>query len=160
MIVVSDSSPLIALSSVDRLDLMQHLFDTVIIPVSVRDEVMGTAAKVTVELPPFIRVEPIAAEMPVRFLKLNLHAGESEAIALALERGIQGIILDDKQAREIADELGLKVIGTLGLLILAKRKGFLSEVRPIIAQIIERVHFRLTPSVLNRALSLIDEAPL
>lgn len=160
MIVVSDSSPLIALSSVDRLDLMQHLFDTVIIPVSVRDEVMGTAAKIAVELPSFIRVEPVAAELPVRFLKLNLHAGESEAIALALERGIQGILLDDKQARETADELGLKVIGTLGLLILAKRKGFLSEVRLIMAQIIERVNFRIAPSVLNRALSLIDEAPL
>ena len=160
MIVVSDSSPLIALSSVDRLDLIQLIFDTVIIPVSVRDEVMGTAAKIAVELPSFIRVEPVAAEVPVRFLKLNLHAGESEAIALALERGIQGIILDDKQARETADELGLKVIGTLGLLILAKRKGFLSEVRPIMAQIIERVNFRIAPSVLNRALSLIDEAPL
>jgi hypothetical protein len=139
---------------------MQLIFDTVIIPVSVRDEVMGAVAKITVELPPFIRVEPVTAELPVRFLKMNLHAGESEAIALALERGIQGIILDDKQAREIADELGLKVIGTLGLLILAKRKGLLSEVRPIMAQIIERVNFRIAPSVLNRALSLIDEAPL
>jgi predicted nucleic acid-binding protein len=160
VIVVSDASPLIALSSVDRLDLLQRLFDTVVIPVSVRDEVMGAAAKISVELPSFIRVEPVAAELPVRFLKLNLHAGESEAIALALERGIQGIILDDKQAREIANELGLKVIGTLGLLILAKRKGFLSEVRPIMAQIIERVNFRIAPSVLNRALSLIDETPL
>jgi uncharacterized protein len=160
VIVVSDASPLIALSSVDRLDLMQLLFDTVIIPVSVRDEIMGAAAKITVNLPSFIRVEPVAAELPVRFLKLNLHAGESEAISLALERDIQGIILDDKQAREIAAELGLKVIGTLGLLILARRKGFLSEVRPLMAQIIERVNFRIAPSVLNRALSLIDEAPL
>lgn len=72
MIVVSDSSPLIALSSVDRLDLMQLLFDEVIIPVSVHDEVMGQAAKIAAELPSFIRVEPIAAELPVRFLKLNL----------------------------------------------------------------------------------------
>jgi uncharacterized protein len=160
VIVVSDASPLIALSSVDRLDLMQLLFDTVIIPVSVRDEIMGAAAKIMVDLPSFIRVEPVAAELPVRFLKLNLHAGESEAISLALERDIQGIILDDKQTREIAAELGLKVIGTLGLLILARRKGFLSEVRPLMAQIIERVNFRIAPSVLNRALSLIDEAPL
>lgn len=160
MIVVSDSSPLIALSSVNRLDLMQRLFDTVIIPVSVRDEVMGTGAKTSVALPSFICVEQVAAELPVRFLKLNLHAGESEAIALALEQGIQGIILDDKQAREIADELGLKVIGTLGLLMLAKRKGFLSEVRPLMVQIIERINFRIAPSVLNRALSLINEPPL
>ncbi len=158
MIVVSDASPLIALSSVDRLDLLQLLFDTVIIPVVVRDEVMGVTSKNIRELPFFIRVEPVAAEFPVRFLKMNLHAGESEAIALALERGIQGIILDDKHAREIAADLGLKVIGTLGVFILAKRRGFLIEMRPIMAQIIERVNFRIAPSVLNRALSLIDEA--
>ncbi len=157
MTVVSNASPLIALSSVDRLDLLQLLFDTVIIPASVQDEVVNTASKIDVELPSFIRVEQIAAELPVRFLKLNLHAGESEAISLALERGIQGIILDDKEAREIAAELGLKVIGTLGLLILAKRKSFLSEVRPVMSQIIERVNFRIAPSVLNRALSLIGE---
>lgn len=157
MIVVSDASPLIALSSVDRLDLLQLLFDKVIIPVVVRDEVKGEASKTTGELPSFICVESVAAELPVRFLRLTLHAGESEAIALALERGIQGIILDDKHAREIAADLGLKVIGTLGVLLLAKRKGFLHEVRPVMAKIIERVNFRIAPSVLNRALSLIDE---
>ena len=75
MIVVSDASPLIALSSVDRIDLLQLLFNTVTIPVSVRDEIMGSATKIAVELPSFIRVEPIAAELPVRFLKLNLHPG-------------------------------------------------------------------------------------
>ncbi len=157
MIVVSDASPIIALSSVDHLDLMRLLFDSVIIPVSVHDEVTASVMKITVELPPFFRIVTVASDLSVRFLKLNLHAGESEAIALALERNIQGIILDDKQAREIAAELGLKVIGTLGLLILAKRKGYLSEVRPVITQIIERVNFRIAPSVLNRALSLINE---
>ena len=157
MIVVSNSSPLIALSSVDRLDLLQLLFDMVIIPFAVRDEVMSETSKTIGELPSFIRVEPVAAEFPVRFLKMNLHAGESEAIALALERGLPGIILDDKNARVIAADLGLKVIGTLGLLILGKQDGFLTEVRPIISQIIERVNFRIAPSVLTRPLSLIDE---
>jgi hypothetical protein len=101
-VIVSDSSPLIALSSVDRLDLMQHLFDTVIVPFAVRDEVLGTAAKAVGGFPPFIHIEPVVAELPVRFLKMNLHAGESEAIAIALEQCVQGIILDDKPAREIA----------------------------------------------------------
>lgn len=157
MIVVSDTSPLIALSSIDRLDLLQLLFDIVNIPVAVRDEVTIETSKTIGESPSFIRVEPVTMELPVRFLKMNLHAGESEALALALERGIPGIILDDKHARIIAADLGLKVIGTLGVLILAKRKGFVNEVRPIITQMIERVNFRIAPSVLNRALSLIDE---
>lgn len=108
MIVVSDVSPLIALSSGDPLDLLHLLFDMVIIPVAVHDEVINETSKTIGELPSFIRVEPVAAEFPVRFLKMNLHAGESEAIALALERGMPGIILDDKNGRVLAADLGLK----------------------------------------------------
>lgn len=160
MIVVSDSSPLIALASVKRLDLMQQLFESVIIPVSVHDEVTGPAASGAMEFPSFIRVESVVAETPVRFLKMNLHDGESEAIALAVERGILGIILDDKQARETTERIGLKVMGTLGLLLMAKRKGLIAEVRPIMAQMIERVNFRISPAVLNRALTLVNEPPL
>lgn len=160
MIVVSDSSPLVALSSVDRLDLLQQMFDEVIIPIAVRDEVFGPKMGGSQQLPGFIRVETVSAETPARFLKMNLHAGESEAIALALERGVERIVLDDKQARETADRLGLKVIGTLGLLLLAKEGGFLAEVRPIMKQLIERINFRISTVVLNRALAHVGEPPL
>jgi predicted nucleic acid-binding protein len=145
---------LIAFSSVDKLYILQQLFDTVIIPFAVRDEVFSSA-KSQIPLPDFIEVLPIVSETSARFLKMNLHAGESEAIALALELEVERIILDDKQAREVADRLGLKVIGTLGLLILAKR--LLVEIRPIIKQLIERIHFRIAPAVTNRALVQVGE---
>jgi predicted nucleic acid-binding protein len=154
VIAVCDASPLIAFSSVDKLYILQQLFDTVIIPFAVRDEVFSSA-KSQIPLPDFIEVLPIVSETSARFLKMNLHAGESEAIALALELEVERIILDDKQAREVADRLGLKVIGTLGLLILAKR--LLVEIRPIIKQLIERIHFRIAPAVTNRALVQVGE---
>jgi predicted nucleic acid-binding protein len=88
---------------------------------------------------------------------MNLHAGESEAIALALDRQCDAIVLDDKLARETADRLGLRVIGTLGILILAKEKGLLSEIRPLVIQMMERISFRISPAVLNKALSLLSE---
>jgi uncharacterized protein len=88
---------------------------------------------------------------------MNLHAGESEAITLALERRCDAIILDDKMARETAGRLGLRVIGTLGLLILAKEKGVVSEIRPLIIQMMDRISFRLSPVVLNKVLSLLNE---
>ena len=159
MIAVCDASPLIAFSSVDKLYILQQLFDSVIIPFAVRDEVFSSA-KSQIPLPDFIVVKPLVSETSARFLNMNLHAGESEAIALALELGVERIILDDKQAREVADRLGLKVIGTLGLLILAKKKGPLVEIRPIIKQLIERIHFRIAPAVTNRALVQVGESPL
>jgi hypothetical protein len=122
VIVVSDASPLIALLSVDQIDLLQQMFGTIIIPPAVCEEVFGSPAGKQVSLPEFIHVESPAADTPIRFLKMNLHAGESEAIALALDRESDAIILDDKLARETADRLGLRVIGTLGVLILAKER--------------------------------------
>jgi hypothetical protein len=156
VIVVSDASPLIALQAVDRLDLLQQLFGTVLIPPAVHDEVFGTAAGTPLSLPSFINVEHPAATA-VRFLEMGLHRGESEAIALALDKGIPRIILDDKQARETAARLGLSVIGTLGLLMLAKEKGLLDAIRPLILLMMDRINFRIAPHVLNRALSSVGE---
>ena len=157
MIVVSDASPLIALASIDRLDLLGRLFDAVIIPTAVHTEVFGTSIHRRPILPGFIRLTPVSQASSVRFLRLNLHVGESEAIALALEHGIERIILDDKQARETANRLGLMVVGTLGILILAKQKGHLMEIRPLVLSMMTNVNFRLSPSILNRALAHVGE---
>ncbi|MEI6206843.1 MAG: DUF3368 domain-containing protein [Desulfuromonadales bacterium] len=160
MIVVSDSSPLIALLSADRIDLLERLFGTALIPPAVRDEVFGSSSGITDSMPNFIHVESLPIETATRFLRMSLHQGESEAIVLALDKGIDKIILDDKQARETADRLGLSVIGTFGVLMLAKEKGHLDAVRPIMLQIMERINFRIAPNVLNRALTHMNELPV
>jgi predicted nucleic acid-binding protein len=85
------------------------LFDAVIIPTAVHTEVFGTSIHCRPILPGFIQLTPVSQASSIRFLQLNLHAGESEAIALALEHGIERIILDDKQTRETANRLGLIV---------------------------------------------------
>jgi hypothetical protein len=158
VIVVSDSSPLIALLSVDRIALLERLFSAVLIPPAVQDEVFGSGR--TTAIPDFIRIESPNSETSVRFLMMSLHPGESEAITLALEKRVNRIVLDDKQARETADRLGLRVIGTLGVLMLAKEKGHLSEIRPLMAQMMDRIGFRIAPAVLNRALTQMDEPPI
>lgn len=146
MIVVSDSSPLIALLAVDRVELFKRLFGTILIPPAVHDEVFSSQPGRSVVLPDFIRVGSSPSATSVSFLEMNLHLGESQAIALALEQGIDKIILDDKQARQSACRLGLRVIGTLGLLILAKEKGLITDVRSLIMQMMDRINFRLAPS--------------
>ena len=157
MIVVCDSSPLIALLSVDRIDLLKKLFDTVLIPPAVCSEVFGVSR--TLEIPDFMHIEAPNSKTSVRFLSMSLHLGESEAITLAIEKQVNRIILDDKLARNTADRLGLCVIGTLGVLMLAKEKAFLTEIRPLIDQMIDKISFRIAPSVLKRVLTQVNELP-
>lgn len=157
MIIVSNSSPLIALLSIDKIDILERLFGKILIPPAVHNEVFGSSAGQTAVLPDFINPVTLPSETASRFLAMSLHQGESEAIALAIDKGADGIILDDKQARETAARLGLRVIGTLGILILAKEKGYIDEVRMLMIQLMERINFRIAPTVLNRALASINE---
>ncbi|OUL20145.1 nuclease, partial [Nostoc sp. RF31YmG] len=60
----------------------------------------------------------------------ELDDGEREAIALALETGEQRILLDEREARQVAENLGLQAIGTLGILLLAKNRGVITQVQP------------------------------
>lgn len=135
MIIVSNSSPLIALLAIDKLDILERLFETILIPQAVHNEVFGFPAGRTISCPDFIIPALLPSDTASRFLAMSLHQGESEAIALAIDRGADGIILDDKQARETAARLGLRVIGTLGILMLAKEKGYIDEVRILMDQL-------------------------
>lgn len=157
MSVISDASPLISLTAVDRLDLLRELFGHVLIPAAVYDEVFGEPDRGS--CPEYIRLGKVTRQETVRFLAMNLHPGESEAIALALEQRCSLIILDDKEARETAARLDLKVIGTLGVLLLAKKRGVIKQVGPLIHQMMENVSFRIAPNVLRAALLQVDETP-
>jgi len=81
----------------------------------------------------------------------------SEVIAFALENGIDRVILDDKQARKIPEKQELKVIGTLGILILAKEKGIVKEVRSLIVQMRKHINLRISQEIVNKVLSMLDE---
>jgi len=77
-----------------------------------------------------------------------------------LEKGIDRVIIDDKQARKVADKLGLKVIGTLGILILAKEKQVIKEVRPLVLSMMEKINFRIDRALLNKILGILNEKPI
>ena len=63
-----------------------------------------------------------------------INDGEAASIILAVEEDTGLIILDDKDARKIAEKLGLKVMGTAGILLLAKKKGIIEEIKPILEE--------------------------
>ena len=121
--IVSDSTTLIILSNLKRLDLLSNLFKEVIIPQSVYDEITVKQPLVSA---PFIRIRKVEeSELLITLLSL-LDRGESEAIALAVEMEMP-LIIDEKKGRKIARNLHVDIIGLLGILYLNIQKGFLTQ---------------------------------
>ncbi len=156
MQLISNSSPLIALSTLEKLDILKTLFGNIIIPEAVYDEVF-TRGFDKVSVPGFLAIEKISDKNLMVSLEMQIGYGESEVIALALERKITRVLIDDKQARKIAENLGLKVMGTLGVLILAKEKQLIKDIKPLVLELIEKINFRIDRNVLNKALRLVNE---
>lgn len=154
MIIVSDTTPLNYLILINQAHILRELYDSVIVPQAVFDEMQRaeTPAEVRTwiaDRPKWLEVRP--AQAPVMALKLGV--GECEAIALALELHADVLLLDDRKARREAQRLGLTVIGTLAVLATAARRG-LVDLAVVIAQL-EQTTFR-APTVLIQSLLAQD----
>ena len=103
-------------------------------------------------------VETVAApaESEVQHLLRHLDAGEQAAIALAFERGAEWLLIDDLQGRLAAEQLGLRVVGTLGILVAAKNKGLVKSLAPVMSQLM-REGFWMSASLARRVLSSVGE---
>ncbi len=139
LLAVSNSSIIIALARICHLDLMEKLFKEVIVPEAVWKEVTveGKAGREKILRAGFIHVEKTGNKRLATFLEEFVDRGEAEAIILALELNADLLIIDDREARNLAKKLGLQVMGTLGVLALAKYTGLIQEVKPIIDKLME-----------------------
>lgn len=146
---VSNSACLIALERIARSDLLSKSFDTITIPPAVQTEL---GRKID-----WLVVKSVQNKAVITSLKTQIADGESEAIALAMELGDVFIVLDDKKARRIAKQLGLKVIGTVGLLLRAKKKGLVLAIKPIL-DALQEADFRMSNTLYQEALRLANEA--
>ena len=145
--VVADSACLIALERIDQTGLLPALFETILVPPEVEHE-FGTGHD-------WLRVETPQDVNLVNSLRLMLDHGEAEAIALAVEKGAR-IILDDRQARNVAAGFGLRVIGTIGCLLIAKKQGVLAAVRPVVKEL-EAAGFYLSEALKAEAFRIAGE---
>ena len=140
MIAVSDSSPLILYAGIGRLDLLGRIFAEVIVPSAVWEEVVaegaGRPGAVEVARMPWIRRRALDRQETARALLPELGLGEAEAIALCLELGHPGpLLLDDRKGRRIAREPGIAVVGSAGVLVVAKDRGIVSAVHPLLDEL-------------------------
>ena len=158
MIIIADSSPLISLAIINKLHLLNDIFHEIIVPFSVYEEIAQTEKKFSSTLQqwtkPFIKkcnnIEAFNA------YRLSLGKGESEAIVLSKEFKDCILLLDDKKARKVAKLENQKVIGTIGILISAKDKGLISEIKSSL-MLLEEQDIHLSKALIEKALEITGE---
>lgn len=126
-VVVADTSPLLNLALVDRLHLIQRQFESLTVPATVRDELLaGDAGREALESvldSEFVAIERPGRDDLVREFRSELDAGESAAIALAIERDATLVLVDEREGRRIARRHGLDVTGVVGICLRAAENG-------------------------------------
>ena len=135
--VVVNSTPLIVLCGIGKLDILRMLYQEISIPTAVFREVTAKEDSACTQLKmlgEWIHVEEIKDHSEKKMYKAKLHDGEVEVMILAQEKKANLVILDDNAAKNTAKYLGLKVTGTLGVLIKAKQAGLIESVRPLITE--------------------------
>ncbi len=143
MLVISNTSPLIGLAKIDRLDILQRLFKTIAIPQAVYNEFLkyrsfAEAQYFQTACDSFITV--LAVENRQVF-KRNLDLGEAEVLTLALSMSADIVLIDDKKAFNEAKELNIKTASTHVVLKMAETKGFIENYQALVAQLAERRFF-------------------
>lgn len=153
MIVVSDTSPLSALLKIKEAELLVQLFSRVVIPPAVRDELVRTHPR----LPDWLEVLPLSDQSrAVRFMEV-LDAGEAAAIALAGELSADRLLIDERKGRRIAKAEGLEVIGLVGVVLLARRKGLIASARQVMSRLTTEAKVWLSPELVDAALASVGE---
>jgi predicted nucleic acid-binding protein len=159
-LVVSNAGPLISLSTVSQLDLLKALFEQVSIPQAVYDEVVvhgeGEPGSQEVDEADWIEVCQVEDHLAVDLLREALDAGESEAIVLAQGLNAKYVILDDGLARRKARHIKLPMLGTLGVLLMAKEADLIPVVKPILDEL-RQTDFRMSDRVYQRVLAKAGE---
>jgi predicted nucleic acid-binding protein len=160
MTVVCNSTPLIYLAAIARFDLLRDLFNRILIPSAVYNEVVtqGTGRWGAAETSGanWIDRRPVSDPVKVRSLLARLRGGESEVIILAEELGADLVIMDDSTARRELAQRGLRFMGTVGVLMTAKHRGLLPILKPDLDQL-RASGFRLSDSVYQACLAAVGE---
>lgn len=133
MIVISDTTPLISLLKIGRLDLLERLFGQVYIPSAVFNELTADERfrleAEQIKNKQYIIIKYVNNSESVSILKraTGLDQGESEAIVLSDEMKADLILMDEAKGRTVSAQLGIRIMGTIGVLIIAYEEGFLSS---------------------------------
>ncbi len=149
VVVLADTSCLIALTKIDAIHLLQRLYGQIYITEEIARE-FGES------LPEWIKIQRVENLGYQQILSSFLDPGEASVLALAFELDNVLLILDDLKGRKEAERLGFRITGTLGVLYKAKETGLINKIKPYIDKL-ATVGFRLSPNVIDEILKISGE---
>lgn len=173
MLIIADTSPLIILAKLNRLDLLRVEFDQVVIPPAVYREGVIVGQQLHAEDAALIQNAIASGEIDVRTprkggigMAVSLGRGEIECIQLAMELNADAILMDDYKARRIAQDIlqqhnkHIAVRGTLGIIVGAVKSGHLeaSEAITLVTTLRERDDVWINPALCNQVIEILHKA--
>jgi len=156
--VVSNTTPIISLLKINRLELLKELYGQIYIPHAVFEEIEAGKFKSfyrNLSALSWIQIMYVKSKHAPNFFPV-LDAGEAEAILLASEMNTDLIIIDERLGRLYAKYVNLKTTGTLGILLKAKEKGLIGSIKPMIEKLQEN-DFYMSKSLVRQILKLANE---
>ena len=159
MIIVSNTSPISNLAKVGQLNLLQQLYETVLIPNAVYEELLDEGAGEivirAVRGATWLKMQPLQNLEVAIELRKFINLGEAEAIAL--EVNATRLLIDERLGRKVAIEQGLKITGVLGVLLSAKKQGLIPVVKPVMNDLIAQANFRVSSQLYAEVLKAANE---
>ncbi len=149
-IVIADTGVIISLSTIKQLDLLNQIFGEYYIAKAVWFELLKYKSIISEDIFDVLhsRVKDIGG---INYLSVMMDYGESESVILYNELNADFFLVDDKKARIIAESLGVKCIGTLGVISIAKEKGMIAQLKPLFEKLLENKRY-YSVDVLNKIL--------
>ncbi len=161
MTIVSNTSPISNLAKIGQLNLLQQLYEIVLIPTAVYEELMDERAGETVitavRSATWLTVKSVRNNELVVILRNLINFGEAEAIALAIEVNATRLLIDERLGRQAATDRGLKIIGVFGVLLIAKHQGLIVAVKPLIDALVAKANFRVSSQLYKDVLIAANE---
>lgn len=155
--VVSNSTPLIALSRIDKLDLLKQYFSEITIPEAVYHEVVVAGGELhgakEIKNLPWVKVKKVGNGLAVKALETIVDTGEAEAITLAAELKSRLLLIDDAEGRKTALGMGLTITGTVGVILMAAKEGKL-DLKSTLDRLLS-AGFRLSDREYQRIIALL-----
>jgi len=158
IMIIADSSPLISLALIGKLSILEQMYREICVPTAVHEEVIRSDKPCSRELKQFLngKTKSVNNTMAVDILLSDIGVGEAEVIVLALEHQPAMILIDDLKARKFAKMKGLNMIGTLGILLKAKREGLITELKPLLTELVSN-NIRISTRIIEMTLQAAQE---
>jgi len=153
-VIIGDSSALVALAVVNQLELLEKLYDNLYIPEAVFNEVTQIGKPQSDKLRQFLQRK--VKQVDLTLTQLGLGLGELEAITLYKKLDADVLLIDDNRAKKYASLNGVKVIGSLGILIKAKEKGHIEKVKPLLDEI-QKSKVYISMKLIEKVLEICGE---